>query len=208
MDMTEAGTGIAPHMAFLKRMLDVVVSLIGLVLCWWLILVAALVAYFETGMSGIFTQKRVGRLGKLFTIYKIRTMKPVRDVETSVTTSSDERITKSGRFFRKTKIDELPQLINVLIGDMSLVGPRPDVPGFADKLQGKERIILQVRPGITGPATLLYRNEEELLATVDDPDKYNREVIYPDKVRINMEYVSNYSLRNDLLYLVKSVIGK
>jgi lipopolysaccharide/colanic/teichoic acid biosynthesis glycosyltransferase len=123
----------------------------------------------------------------------------------TVTTANDKRITKSGRFFRRYKIDELPQLINVLKGDMSFVGPRPDVPGYADKLEGEDRIILTIKPGITGPATLKYKNEEEILAKVEDPVKYNNEVIWPDKVKINKEYIKNWSLKKDIEYILKTI---
>ena len=112
-----------------------------------------------------------------------------------------------GRFFRKTKIDELPQLWNVLLGHMSFVGPRPDVPGYADKLTGVERAVLSLRPGITGPATLKYRDEEEILATQDDPEQYNREVIYPDKVQINLQYIREWSFLGDLRYILATVSG-
>ena len=128
-------------------------------------------------------------------------------VSTVVTTSTDPRITPLGRFWRRTKIDELPQLFNVLIGNMSFVGPRPDVPGFADLLEGEDRVILSVRPGITGPATLKYRNEESLLASVDDPEAYNREVIFPDKVRINREYIENWSFWRDMRYIFTTIFG-
>jgi lipopolysaccharide/colanic/teichoic acid biosynthesis glycosyltransferase len=134
-------------------------------------------------------------------------MRPVQGVETVVTTDQDPRITPLGRFWRKTKIDELPQLINVLKGDMSFVGPRPDVPGFADRLVGEERLLLSIRPGITGPATLKYRNEEQILMEVDDPEKYNREVIFPDKVRINLEYIREHSFWKDLKYIWMTVFG-
>ena len=127
--------------------------------------------------------------------------------DTTITSSNDVRITKSGAFFRKTKIDELPQLWNVLIGQMSFVGPRPDVPGYADRLQGKDRRVLSVRPGITGPAQLAYRDEEDILADQNDPVKYNDEVIWPDKVKINLDYVKNYSFFKDLYYIWKTIIG-
>ena len=129
------------------------------------------------------------------------------DIDTTVTASGDPRITPLGRFFRKTKIDELPQLINVLLGQMSFVGPRPDVPGFADCLDEGDSIILQIRPGITGPATLKYRGEEELLARQEDPDAYNREVLFPDKVRVNKAYIENYTFKRDLYYIWKTVTG-
>jgi lipopolysaccharide/colanic/teichoic acid biosynthesis glycosyltransferase len=109
---------------------------------------------------------------------------------------------------RKYKLDELPELWNVLIGDMSFVGPRPDVPGYADKLKGKDRDILKLKPGITGPASLKYRNEEELLANVDDPQKYNDEIIYPDKIRINLYYLEHYSFIKDIQMIICTVLGK
>jgi lipopolysaccharide/colanic/teichoic acid biosynthesis glycosyltransferase len=132
-------------------------------------------------------------------------MRAVDGVDTTVTTRHDVRITRSGAWMRRLKIDELPQLVNVLRGEMSLVGPRPDVPGFADRLQGPDRVILTVRPGITGPAALAYRHEEAILAEVPDPETYNREVIWPDKVRINRAYVEHYRLRADLTWLVRTV---
>ena len=133
-------------------------------------------------------------------------MRPVKGINTSVTTDKDPRISKIGRFWRKTKIDELPQLWNVLVGEMSFVGPRPDVPGFADKLEGEERLILSIRPGITGPASLRFKNEEEILAAQPDPERYNREVIWPEKVKINLEYIRNYSLRKDIDYIIKTIL--
>lgn len=205
--MSEYGLSLPRPKAALKRTFDIACSALGLLFLWWLILLAALVARFDTGINGFFTQQRVGRNGRLFKVIKIRTMKPVENLVTTVTTDNDARITAAGRFFRKTKIDELPQLINVLLGDMSFVGPRPDVPGFADRLVGEERSVLALRPGITGPATLQYRDEEKLLASVDDPERYNREVIFPDKVRINLEYIRNYSLTNDLKYIFHTIFG-
>ncbi len=190
-----------------KRAFDLVFSLMGIVLTWWIILLAWLVASWETKSNGLFAQQRVGKDGSLFRLFKIKTMKPIDGVETTVTTSGDQRITNSGTFFRKTKIDELPQLFNVLLGDMSFVGPRPDVPGFADRLEGADRIILSVRPGITGPASLKYRNEEELLAKQKDSERYNKEVIWPDKVAINKAYIEEWSLRKDIGYIVKTILG-
>lgn len=124
---------------------------------------------------------------------------------TTVTTSNDKRITPLGAKLRRWKLDELPQLWNVLKGEMSLVGPRPDVPGFADKLEGTDRELLQLQPGITGPATLKYRNEEELLAGSDDPERFNAEVIWPDKVRINLSYLNGWSLKKDLAIIYETV---
>ena len=189
----------------IKRIFDFSLALIGLLITWPIILIAWIVASIETKSNGFFLQKRVGENGKLFTIIKIKTMYPNNG--SSVTTANDSRITKSGKFFRKYKIDELPQLINVLKGDMSFVGPRPDVPGYADRLKGEDRIILSIKPGITGPATLKYKNEEEILANVDDPVKYNNEVIWPDKVKINKEYIKNWSLKKDIEYILKTIKG-
>ena len=124
-----------------------------------------------------------------------------------MTADGDQRITKTGRILRKLKIDELPQLFNVLLGQMSLVGPRPDVPGFADQLTGDDRIILSIRPGITGPASIAFRNEEEILASVDDPETYNREVIWPEKVAINKQYVQSQSLLGDVKLILQTVVG-
>jgi lipopolysaccharide/colanic/teichoic acid biosynthesis glycosyltransferase len=200
--------GLSLFNKFIKRTFDLVFSLLGLIFFSWLIILAFLIASIETKSNGFFIQKRVGKDGKMFNVIKIKTMKPVKGLNSTVTTSNDLRITKWGKFFRKTKIDELPQLINVLLGKMSFVGPRPDVPGYADKLVGEDRIILSVRPGITGPATIKYRNEEELLAKVEDPEKYNKEVIYPDKVRINKEYVQNYSFWKDIKYIIKTIFKK
>ena len=190
---------------FIKRLFDIVFSFLGLLITWPIILIAWIIASIETKSNGFFLQKRVGKNGRLFTIIKIKTMYPNKG--SSVTTANDERITKSGRFFRKYKIDELPQLLNVLKGDMSFVGPRPDVPGYADKLEGEDRIVLTVRPGITGPATLKYKNEEEILAKVDNPEKYNSNVIWPDKVQINKNYIKNYSFWKDLKYIYKTILN-
>jgi len=188
-----------------KRCIDVSIASFGLIIFGWLIIVCQVIARIETGESGFFRQKRIGRNGVLFEVIKLRTMKEIEGFSTTVTTYIDPRITKSGRFFRRTKLDELPQLINVVKGEMSLVGPRPDVSGYADMLEGEDRIILSVRPGITGPASIFYKNEEELLALQDDPEEYNRNVIWPNKVNINMEYIENYRLYKDLYYMFKTV---
>jgi lipopolysaccharide/colanic/teichoic acid biosynthesis glycosyltransferase len=198
---------LSPVQALGKRVFDFCVSLLGLGLTFWVILPAWLLATLDTRKNGFFTQDRVGRDGRIFRVIKIRTMRDVPGVKTTVTTEKDQRITSLGRFWRKTKIDELPQLINVLKGDMSFVGPRPDGPGFADRSVGEERLLLSIRPGITGPATLKYRNEEQILMEVDDPEKYNREVIFPDKVRINLKYIREYSFWKDLKYIWKTVFG-
>ena len=157
----------------IKYIFDRVASFIGICLLWPLFLtVAILIRIKMPDGPVIFKQKRVGRKGQLFTMYKFRTM-VTHHCGNSISVAGESRITPLGTTLRKYKLDELPELWNVFIGDMSLVGPRPDVPGYADKLKGEERNILQLRPGITGPASMKYRNEEELLALQDDPQKYN-----------------------------------
>lgn len=206
------GGGLQPPIPrgsrFLKRTFDIVGSSIGLLLTSWLIVSAWAVMTVTMRQNGMFTQLRVGRNGKPFKIYKIRTMRTVSGIDTTVTTSRDPRLTWPGKVMRRFKLDELPQLWNVLKGDMSFVGPRPDVAGFADRLQGDDRLILAVRPGITGPATLRFRNEEKLLARQDDPESFNREVLYPCKVALNLDYIRNYSFLLDLRYIWWTVAGQ
>jgi len=192
---------------FQKRSFDLLLSFTGLLFLWWLIILVALIAKIDTGLSGFFKQIRVGKNGNLFKVVKIRSMKPVKGISTTVTTDNDPRISRIGRFWRKTKIDELPQLWNVFVGDMSFVGPRPDVQGFADQLQGEERLLLSIRPGITGPATIQFKKEEEILAAQSNPEQYNREVIWPAKVKINIDYIKNYSLLMDIKLIFKTVLG-
>jgi lipopolysaccharide/colanic/teichoic acid biosynthesis glycosyltransferase len=201
-----AVAGLGSFQAFQKILFDLFFAALGLLVVWWIILLAWMAACIDTRSNGFFIQKRVGRHGQIFRVVKIKTMRPVAAFDTTVTRRGDPRITPLGAFFRRTKIDELPQLWNVLLGDMSFVGPRPDVPGFADKLQGEERAMLTIRPGITGPATLKYRNEEELLAAQNDPEAYNRDVIWPDKVRINLDYILSWSLAQDLRYILQTVL--
>ena len=192
----------------LKYIFDRMAALLGLLLIWWLlIVVAVLIKVKMPGGPAIFKQTRIGRHGKPFTIFKFRTM-TVGHGGSSVSVAGESRITPLGAVLRKYKIDELPELWNVLVGDMSFVGPRPDVPGYADRLQGDDREVLELRPGITGPASLKYRNEEELLAAVDNPQEYNDTVIYPDKVRINRYYLHNYSFVSDIKMIVCTVLGK
>ena len=190
-----------------KRLFDGLLAAAMLLVLWPLIAIAWMIASIETRSNGMFAQQRIGRYGQLFTVYKIKTMRSLLGIDTTVTARGDRRITRSGALLRHTKIDELPQLWNVLIGEMSFVGPRPDVPGFADKLEGKDRVVLSVRPGITGPASLKYRNEEAILAEQQDPERYNREVIWPDKVAMNRRYIENWSFKNDIMYLIKTVTG-
>lgn len=182
-------------------------SLVGLIiLSPVLLVVAILIRVKMPGGPVLFKQKRVGKDGKLFTMVKFRSMS-VAHGGSSVSVAGESRITPLGAKLRKYKLDELPELWNVFIGDMSFVGPRPDVPGYADKLEGEDRVILKLRPGITGPASLKYRDEETLLATVEDPIRYNDEVIFPDKVRINKEYYYNWSFWQDIRYIVRTVCG-
>jgi len=191
----------------LKRVFDFSLSLIGLFLSSILIFISWIVSSIDTSSNGLFTQQRIGEGGRPFTIFKIKTMVKVVGVDVTITSSGDVRITKIGAFFRRTKIDELPQLWNVLLGQMSFVGPRPDIVGYADKLVGDDRAILAVRPGITGPAQIAYRDEEELLADQSDSVSYNDDIIWPDKVRINREYVENYSFFKDLYYIWTTILG-
>jgi len=182
-------------------------SIFGICVTLWIMFLAWIVASIETKSNGLFIQERIGMNGTIFSVFKIKTMKPSKEINTSVTTSSDSRITRSGAFFRKMKIDELPQLFNVLFGSMSFVGPRPDVSGFADKLNAEDRLVLGIRPGITGPASIKYKDEEDILAKQKYPEVYNREVIWPDKVKINIDYIQNWSFKKDIMYIVKTVLG-
>ena len=193
--------------AIFKRVFDIILALFGLGFTWWIIVLSFIMATVDTRMSGFFIQKRIGYQGKLVPIIKIRTMRNNPSFNTSVTTINDPRQTRLGRFFRKIKIDELPQLVNVLFGHMSLVGPRPDVPGFADRLKGDDRIILSVRPGITGPATIHFRNEEKLLTEYEDFERYNREILFPQKVQLNREYIENYTFWLDVKYIVITILN-
>ncbi len=192
----------------LKYIFDRIVSFIGL-LCLWpvLIVVAILIKIKMPGGPALFTQKRVGRHGKLFTMHKFRSM-TVSHSGSSVSVAGEARITPLGAKLRKYKLDELPELWDVLIGNMSFVGPRPDVPGYADQLKGDDRRVLELRPGITGPASLKYRDEEDLLAKVENPIEYNDTVIYPDKVRINLYYLDHYSFIKDIQMILCTVLGK
>ena len=190
-----------------KRAFDIVASLAGLLLFAPVILLCWLVAAIDTRSNGFFIQRRIGRHGRVIHVCKIKTMYPGDGKRSPIASRNTSSISRSGRFLRKYKLDELPQLFNVLIGSMSFVGPRPDVPGYADRLQGEDRIILSLRPGITGPASIKYRDEESILAAVDDPEAYNDRIIWPDKVRINREYFNNYSLLRDLRYIFNTILG-
>ena len=166
-------------------------------------IILIVLATISTKKFGLYNQKRIGFKGKPFVMYKIRSMRISEDM-TQITLKNDHRITLFGQFLRQYKLDELPQLFNVFIGDMSLVGPRPDVAGYADALTGEDKIILDVRPGVTGPATLKYKNEEALLLEQEDPKTYNDLVIWKDKVEINKNYIENWSLIGDIHIIIKT----
>lgn len=217
----------------LKWIFDRLVSLIGLLLVWPVLLIVAIMIKVKmSGGPAIFTQKRVGKGGKLFTCHKFRTM-TVRHNGSTVSVAGDSRITPFGAKLRHYKLDELPGLWDVLIGNMSFVGPRPDVPGYADKLVGDDRDVLKLRPGITGLATLKYRLEDEMIAefvrklrkgsielreglrmpeninTMTDQEVavwYNDNVIYPDKVRLNCYYYRHYSFWKDIEMILATVL--
>ena len=211
----------------LKYIFDRVVALIGLLVLWpVLLIVAVLVKVKMPGGPAFFVQKRVGKDGRLFDCHKLRTM-TVKHTGSTVSVAGDSRITPLGAKLRHWKLDELPGLWDVLIGNMSFVGPRPDVPGYADKLQGDDRDVLKLRPGITGPATLKYRLEDEYLSnaralvanlnvdldlnSMSDQEVavwYNDNVIYPDKVRLNCYYYRHYSFIKDIQMILCTVLGK
>ena len=206
----------------LKFLFDRVVSFIGLLLLWpLLIVVAILIKIKMPGGPAFFTQKRVGKNGKLFTCHMFRSM-TMKHGGSTVSVAGDSRITPLGATLRHYKIDELPGLWDVMIGNMSFVGPRPDVPGYADRLEGEDRIVLKLRPGITGPATLKYRLEDEMISEYvaqkqkegdirtaqEIAEEFNDRVIYPDKVRINKYYYEHYSFIKDIQMIFCTVLGK
>ena len=191
---------------FQKRLFDIAVAMFGLVFLAFLFLAIGVLVIVSSPGPVFFKQRRVGRGGVSFTCVKFRTMYLEAEHHGSVTTADDDRVTPLGRVLRRFKLDEFPQLWNVLTGQMSFVGPRPDVPSYADKLQGPERRVLDLRPGITGPATIVFRNEEEILAAVPDAKQFNDAVIYPLKIRLNLMYVDQYSLWKDIGYIVATVL--
>lgn len=206
----------------IKCFFDRVAALLGLLVLWPVfIVVLMLIKVKMPDGPAIFRQQRVGKDGRLFTCHKFRTM-TVRHSGSTVSVAGDSRITPLGAILRHYKIDELPGLWDVLIGKMSFVGPRPDVPGYADRLVGKDREILKLRPGITGPATLKYRLEDEMISDYvkekqhsgdkrtaqEIAEEYNDKVIYPDKVRINRYYIEHYSFIRDIQIIVCTVLGK
>lgn len=190
-----------------KRIFDILVSILGLLFSLPILIVIAIIIKIRLPDGPVFyKQKRVGQYGKLFTMIKFRTMS-INHHGNTISIKGDNRITPLGSVLRKYKLDELPELWNVLVGDMSIVGPRPDVPGYADKLEGDDRIILKLKPGITGPASLKYVNEEELLASQPDPIKYNNDVIWPDKIRINKRYFMSRNFWVDIKIIFYTLFG-
>ncbi len=192
---------------YMKRVFDFLVSLVGLVVLSPLLLVIMVMIKHEMSGPIFYRQIRTGRYGKRFKICKFRSMRIDHDGNTT-SVKGESRITPLGARLRKYKLDELPELWNVLIGDMSLVGPRPDVPEFTDRLTGDEKLILELRPGITGPASLKYADEEDMLASVTDPLKYTNEVIWPDKVRINLQYYRTRTFFGDFLIILRTIFRK
>ena len=198
--------GLNNSQKILKRLFDLFFSFIGILIFLVPILLLIALSTISTRKFGLYTQLRVGKHAKTFTMFKIRTMKGIDD-GLFITLKNDKRITPIGKFLREFKLDELPQLFNVLMGNMSLVGPRPDVVGYADKLVGDDRIILNVKPGITGPATLKFKNEEELLSKQSDALLYNDEVIWKEKIKINKNYIKNWTFKGDLKFILRTFFG-
>lgn len=192
----------------IKYLFDRIAALIGLIVSFPILLVIGILIMLKMpDGSIIFKQKRIGQYGKIFTMYKFRTMNAGHN-GSSISVAGEKRITPFGAILRKYKLDELPELWNVFIGEMSFVGPRPDVPGYADKLSGDDRNILKLKPGITGPASLKYRNEEEILAKVNNPIEYNDKIIFPDKIRLNLYYLNHHSFIMDLKIILCTIFGK
>jgi lipopolysaccharide/colanic/teichoic acid biosynthesis glycosyltransferase len=187
-----------------KRIFDVTLTLLLLPFVIIPVFLLLVIAAVETGTNGLFVQTRIGQFGKPFKLYKIRTLRGSSHKDIVAIKNSE---TSFGRWLRRSKLDELPQLWNVLKGEMSWVGPRPDIPGYADKLKGEDRCILSLKPGITGPATLKYKNEDALLLQQQNPLQYNDTVIWPDKVQLNKMYIKNWSMQKDVRYVLQSVFG-
>jgi lipopolysaccharide/colanic/teichoic acid biosynthesis glycosyltransferase len=193
---------ITTQQLHIKRLFDIGFSLVVIPLLLFPIGILILLATLDTQQWGVFAHDRIGQAGRRFRCFKIRTYKD----KPSEPHSFKFTISRFGAFLRDTKLDELPQLFHVLFGQMSFVGPRPDVPGFADALEGDDRIILKVKPGITGPATLKYYHEAGLLAAQPDPEYYAKTIIWPDKVEINKKYVESWRFSLDLTYLIQTII--
>ncbi|WP_407643394.1 sugar transferase [Chryseobacterium flavum] len=174
-------------------LMDYSIALLAVILLFPVFILLLILTSWDTGFPGIFKQERIGRHAKPFTIYKFRTIHPITTRKSFI-----------GKWLRKTKLDELPQLFNILKGDMALVGPRPDVAGYYDQLNGEDRLVLLLKPGLTSEAGIKYRNEEELLSRQENPLQYNDEVLFPDKVRMNLEYYHNLSFKTDIHILLKT----
>jgi lipopolysaccharide/colanic/teichoic acid biosynthesis glycosyltransferase len=200
---TSRSTVVAPGAGWGRTLLDVSVSLAALLILSPVLLVVALAVALESGRPVLFTQERVGRQGKLFRLFKFRTMRTGK-TGPAITSRGDARVTSVGRFLRKFKLDELPQLWNVVRCEMSLVGPRPEVPQFVDRDDPAWQSVLQVRPGITDPASIAYRHEEELLAGAADPIRYYRETVLPSKLALNIAYLRSRSLWQDLQVIART----
>jgi lipopolysaccharide/colanic/teichoic acid biosynthesis glycosyltransferase len=181
-----------------KRVFDIIFSLFILLLFFWLVLISWLVAAIDTHSSGIFIQERIGQYGSTFKIYKLRTIR-------FLLPSGEHHISRTGQLLRNYKLDELPQFLNVLKGEMSIVGPRPDLPGYYDLLEGENRKILELKPGLTSPAALKYSTEEQLLEKQELPLIYNNNAIFPDKVRLNLDYYYHRSFWGDVVLVLKTV---
>ena len=189
----------------IKRLFDIIFSLIGILFLIPLFVIISILIKLDSNGPIFFIQRRIGKNGKIFHLIKFRSMRVNKSDKNTISIKGDNRITNIGSFLRKYKLDEFPELWNVLVGEMSFVGPRPDVPGYADKLQGPDREILNLRPGITGMASLKYINEEEILSKKKNPKKYNDEIIFPDKVRINREYYLNQSIWLDIKIIFATI---
>jgi lipopolysaccharide/colanic/teichoic acid biosynthesis glycosyltransferase len=189
----------------MKVIFDYVMAICGVIFLAPLLVIVAILIKLTSKGNVFYTQGRIGRYGKTFTIIKFRSMTVDHGDSNTVTVGGDIRITKFGAFMRKYKLDELPELLNILKGDMSFVGPRPDLPGYADNLKGEDRKILNLRPGITGVASLKYANEEKILSAQKDPIKFHDEVIYPDKVKLNLDYYYNNNVWVDIKIIFATI---
>ena len=189
----------------LKRIFDFVFSLVGLIVLSPLLLVVAALVYIDSGGPVLFKQERIGRFHKPFKILKFRTMRPSKPGDPLITVGGDSRITRIGNLLRVTKIDELPQLMNVLLGDMSFVGPRPEVEKYTRLYDQGQLQVLNVRPGITDPAAVYYKNESELLAMVSDPEEYYLREIMPKKLRMSLEYIRQANFYKDILVILATL---
>ena len=189
----------------MKVMFDYFFAVVGLFVCLPLLLIICILIKLTSKGSVFYTQERIGRNGSVFTIIKFRSMTTEHGNNNTITIDGDSRITSLGRFLRKYKLDELPELLNIIKGQISFVGPRPDLPGYADKLKGDSRKILELKPGITSRASLKYANEEKILAKQDNPISYNNEVIYPDKIKMNLDYYYNHNLWIDIKIIFATI---